>query len=60
MSDYSRIIELSEGRSLIVTLTEEGIIIDAYNEGDDPDPGTSGMTYEEWHESLTDAVEVAA
>ena len=47
-----RTYEIDEARSLTVSLTHEGIIIDAYDGNDHV--GTSGMTAEEWFEYIAD------
>ena len=41
---------VDDNKTLVVTVTPEGIIMDAYK--DDEHKGTVGMTAEEWYERL--------
>jgi len=44
-----------DGRSLVITITEEGLILDAYaidEDGNDFLVGTKGMMADEWFDSL--------
>lgn len=48
---YTTFWENGEGWSLVVNITDEGIILDAYSvdeDGNDELVGTMGMTAEEW------------
>jgi hypothetical protein len=47
----TRVYELPDERSLVVNLTEEGIIIDVFEGGEHV--GTSGMMADEWFDRLT-------
>ena len=47
----TRVWELPEGRSVVASLTDEGVILDAYH--GDEHVGSSGMTADEWYDDLT-------
>lgn len=48
---FEHAVELPDGRSLIVHVTHEGVIIDAYAGGELV--GSHGRTFDEWHEALS-------
>lgn len=53
--DFSAFWSNREGQSVVVNITDEGVILDAYAidfDGNDYLAGTMAMTYEEWFNFL--------
>ena len=48
--------EDDDQRSLVVNITAEGIIFDAYEPGEDQPIGTTGMTADEWWDRVVASV----